>query len=52
MGIVNNIFQIGRHFNVSICFTTHNACAGQETKILLSESHIITIFAKPQAVVV
>ena len=46
MAIVNNILQIGRHFNVSICFTTHSPCAGNETKILLSEANIITIFAK------
>ena len=46
MAIVNNILQIGRHFNVSICFTTHSPCAGNETKILLSEANIITVFAK------
>lgn len=46
MAIVNNILQIGRHFNVSVCFTTHNPCAGNETKILLAEAHIITIFPK------
>ena len=46
MAIVNNILQIGRHFNVSICFTTHSPCAGNETKILLSEANIITVFPK------
>ena len=40
MAIVNNILQIGRHFNVSICFTTHSPCAENETKILLSEANI------------
>jgi hypothetical protein len=46
MGIINSILQVGRHFNVSLCFTTHNACAGNETKILLAEAHIITVFPK------
>ena len=46
MAIVNNILQIGRHFNVSICFTTHSPCAGNETKILLSEANIIVVFPR------
>ena len=46
MGIVNNILQIGRHSNVSIIFTTHNPTKGAESKILLTESNIITVFPK------
>ena len=46
MTIVNNILQIGRHSNVSIVFTTHSPTNGQDTKILLAESNIITIFAQ------
>ena len=46
LSIVNSILQIGRHFNVSLCFTTHNPCNGAETKILLSEAHVITLFPK------
>jgi hypothetical protein len=46
MTIVNNILIIGRHDNVSICFTTHSPTAGQETKLLLIEATIIVIFAK------
>ena len=46
LSIVNNILQIGRHYNVSVCFTTHNPTNGAETKILLSEAHIITVFPK------
>jgi hypothetical protein len=46
MTIVNNILVIGRHSNCSICFTTHNPTNGAETKLLLSEAHIITVFAK------
>jgi DNA helicase HerA-like ATPase len=44
MAIVNNILQIGRHFNVSICFTTHSPTNGSETKILLAEANVITVF--------
>ena len=29
-----------------MCFTTHNPCAGNETKILLAEAHVITVFPK------
>ena len=34
------------HFNVSVFFTTHNPTNGAETKILLSEAHVITVFPK------
>jgi len=44
--IINSILQIGRHFNVSLCFTTHNPTNGAETKVLLAEAHIITVFPK------
>ena len=46
MTIINGILQIGRHFNVSLCFTTHNPTNGAETKVLLAEAHIITVFPK------
>ena len=46
MEIVNSILTVGRHFNVSICFTVHNPNKGHETKILLTEANIITVFAK------
>ena len=46
MTIANSVLQIGRHFNVSLCFTTHSLTNGAETKMLLSEAHIITVFAK------
>ena len=29
--IINSILQIGRHYNVSLCFTTHNPTNGAET---------------------
>ena len=46
LSIVNNFLVVGRHFNVSVCFTTHNPTNGAETKLLLSEAHIIVVFAK------
>jgi hypothetical protein len=46
LSIINSILQIGRHFNVSLCFTTHNLTIGAETKVLLAEAHIITLFPK------
>jgi len=46
MTIVNNILVIGRHSNCSICFTTHNPTNGAETKLLLSEAHVITVFPR------
>ena len=36
----------GRHYNVSICFTVHNPNKGAETKILLTEANIITVFPR------
>ena len=46
MSIVNNILIIGRHENVSICFTTHSPTAEAETKLLLIEATIVVIFPK------
>ena len=46
LSIINSILQIGRYFNVNLCFTTHNPTNGAETKVLLAEAHIITVFAK------
>jgi hypothetical protein len=43
-GIMNQILQVGRHFEISCIITTHNACSGNSTKIILSEAHSITIF--------
>ena len=46
MKIFNSIAQIGRHFNVSVIFTSHNATNGFETKNILNESHAIVVFPK------
>ena len=40
------ILNTGRHERVSVVFTSHLSCAGNETKLILSEGHSITIFVK------
>jgi hypothetical protein len=43
-GILNMILETGRHFNISCIYTSHVACAGNDTKRILNEAHSITIF--------
>jgi len=43
-GILNSILETGRHFNVYCIYTSHLACAGNETKRILNEAHSITFF--------
>lgn len=42
--IQGSILQIGRHFNVSCLITSHVATNGADTKLILTESHSITLF--------
>lgn len=42
--IKDSILQTGRHYNVSCIITTHTACNGGATKVILNESHSVTIF--------
>ena len=42
--IKDSILQTGRHHNVSAIITTHTACNGSMTKMILNECHSITIF--------
>jgi len=44
--VLNSILETGRHFNISVVYTSHSACAGIETKKILNECHSITIFPK------
>lgn len=44
--ILDNLLETGRHFAVSVIFTSHNATMGNATKRILNESHSITIFPK------
>lgn len=42
--ILDEILQTGRHFHTTCVFTSHNATAGNQTKIILNEATSITIF--------
>ena len=44
--ILNSILETGRHFNVYCLYTSHLACAGNDTKRILNEAHSITFFPK------
>jgi hypothetical protein len=44
LGIQNSILTTGRHHNTSIAVSSHTACNGGETKLILSEAHSVTIF--------
>ena len=44
--VLNSILETGRHFNISVVYTSHNSCAGNETKKILNECHSITIFPR------
>jgi Cdc6-like AAA superfamily ATPase len=44
--ILNSVLETGRHFNVYCIYTSHLACAGNETKRILNEAHSITFFPK------
>ena len=45
-GILNMILETGRHANISVIFTSHICCAGNDTKRILNETHSCTIFPK------
>jgi len=42
--ILDEILQTGRHFHTTCIFTSHNATAGGQTKVILNEATSITIF--------
>jgi len=42
--IMNQILQVGRHFEISCIITTHTACNGGSTKIVLNEAHSVVLF--------
>lgn len=43
-GILNVLLETGRHYNVSLIYTSHLATAGNDTKRILNECNSITIF--------
>jgi hypothetical protein len=44
--LLNEMLEIGRHFNTSVIFTSHNATMGLDTKRILNECTSITLFPK------
>ena len=42
--ILDTLLQTGRHFKTTVIFTSHAACNGLATKIILAEATSITIF--------
>ena len=44
--LLNTLLQVGRHENVSVVYTSHMACNGAETRIILAECHSLTTFPK------
>lgn len=42
--ILNGILQCGRHHNVEVVYTSHLACNGLETRMILNECKSVTIF--------
>ena len=42
--IINQILEIGRHFNISLLMTNHLSTAGHATRRILNEAHTITYF--------
>ena len=44
--LLNEMLEIGRHFSISVIFTSHNATMGLDTKRILNECHSVTIFPR------
>lgn len=44
MGTLNQILEVGRHWNIFLIHTNHLATNGKDTKRILNECHSITIF--------
>ena len=44
--ILKQICELGRHYNISCAITSHLMNKGNETKVQINESHIVTLFLK------
>jgi hypothetical protein len=42
--ILDKVLTTGRHTGTSVIYTTHTACNGRATKLILTESHSVTFF--------
>ena len=43
-GLLDNIAQTGRHFNISMCVSSHVLSNYSQTKLILLESHRVVVF--------
>lgn len=43
-GILDTLLQTGRHHGTSVIYTSHTACNGGQTKVILNEAHSVTIY--------
>ena len=44
--LLNAFLETGRHFGISVIYTSHNATMGLDTKRILNECHSITLFPR------
>jgi hypothetical protein len=44
--LLNAFLETGRHFNISVIFTSHNSTMGLDTKRILNECHSVTLFPR------
>lgn len=44
--ILNMVLQTGRHTKTTVIYTSHVACAGHQTKMILNEAKAITFFPR------
>ena len=44
--LLNAFLETGRHFNISVVFTSHNSTMGLDTKRILNECHSVTLFPR------
>jgi hypothetical protein len=42
--LTRDIGECGRHYNISMCITSHEICKKEETKLIISESHIVVLY--------
>lgn len=42
--ILDTLLQTGRHHGTSVIYTSHTACNGAQTKVILNEAHSVTIY--------
>lgn len=49
LALQNALLERGRHHNTSVIVTSHITCAGNDTKKILNEAHMIVVFVQNMA---